>query len=109
MANPQVLILDEPCAGLDPAAREHFLEFLQALTQKRNAPAIVLVTHHVEEIVFGITHVLALEAGEIAALGPKPETLTSALLSKIFRCRARLIREHGRYRLQVSAARGGLM
>ncbi|HEV2320329.1 MAG TPA: ATP-binding cassette domain-containing protein, partial [Verrucomicrobiae bacterium] len=47
MARPRLLILDEPCAGLDPAAREHFLQFLQRLGTKRNAPALVLVTHHV--------------------------------------------------------------
>jgi iron complex transport system ATP-binding protein len=109
MANPQVLILDEPCAGLDPAAREHFLEFLQALTEKRNGPAIVLVTHHVEEIVTGITHVLALKDGEIAAAGTKTHTLTSTLLSKIFQCRARLIRERGRFRLHASATHRGVM
>jgi iron complex transport system ATP-binding protein len=101
MGQPQLLILDEPCAGLDPAAREHFLEFVQSLTQKRNAPAIILVTHHVEEIVPGISHVLALEAGRVAAAGPKEGTLTSRLLSLVFHCEARLRREKGRYQLQV--------
>src|SRR6202012_5857984 len=50
MARPRVLILDEPCAGLDPAAREHFLQFIQRLGTHKNAPTLVLVTHHVEEI-----------------------------------------------------------
>ena len=50
MAKPRVLILDEPCAGLDPAAREHFLDFIQRLGQTGNAPTLILVTHHVEEI-----------------------------------------------------------
>ena len=109
MANPQALILDEPCAGLDPAAREHFLEFLQSLTEKRSAPAIVLVTHHVEEIVKGITHVLALKNGEVAACGPKNATLTSALLSDAFNCRARLTHEGNRYQLRVGANRAGVM
>jgi iron complex transport system ATP-binding protein len=109
MANPQALILDEPCAGLDPAAREHFLEFLQSLTEKRNGPAIILVTHHVEEIVKGITHVLALKNGNITAAGEKNRTLTSALLSNIFECSARLKRDGSRYELRVAAQRGGVM
>ncbi|HEY6227055.1 MAG TPA: AAA family ATPase, partial [Verrucomicrobiae bacterium] len=109
MANPQALILDEPCAGLDPAAREHFLEFLQSLTEKRSGPAIILVTHHVEEIVHGITHVLALKNGDVGAFGPKTVTLTSALLSDIFNCRAKLMREGNRYQLRVGANRAGVM
>jgi iron complex transport system ATP-binding protein len=109
IANPEALILDEPCAGLDPAAREHFLEFLQALTEKRSGPAIILVTHHVEEIVEGITHVLALKNGDIAASGPKSATLTSSLLSNIFDCRARLRRERNHYQLRVGSNRSGVM
>src|SRR6185436_20756983 len=107
MANPEALILDEPCAGLDPAAREHFLEFLQALTEKRSGPAIILVTHHVEEIVPGITHVIALKNGDIAASGPKIQTLTSSLLAEIFNCRARLRRDGGGYQLRVGSNRAG--
>src|SRR5438874_9307146 len=64
MANPQLLILDEPCAGLDPVAREHFLQFLGRLAQTRNAPTLVLVTHHVEEIIPPFSHVLLLRKGE---------------------------------------------
>jgi iron complex transport system ATP-binding protein len=109
MANPQALILDEPCAGLDPAAREHFLEFLQSLTEKRSGPAIVLVTHHVEEIVKGITHVLALKRGEAAASGPKQTTLTCSLLADIFNCRARLTQDGSRYQLRVGSNRAGVM
>src|SRR5688572_15605842 len=109
MANPQALILDEPCAGLDPAAREHFLEFLQSLTEKSSRPAIILVTHHVEEIVKGITHVLALKDGTIAAAGEKNRTLTSDLLSNIFNCRARLRRKGSRYELSVASQRRDVM
>jgi len=60
MAQPQLLILDEPCAGLDPAAREHFLQFLQRLGRGNNSPTLVLVTHHVEEIMPVFSHVLTL-------------------------------------------------
>jgi iron complex transport system ATP-binding protein len=109
MANPEALILDEPCAGLDPAAREHFLEFLQSLTEKSSRPAIILVTHHVEEIVPGLTHVLALKNGEITAAGPKQKLLTSSLLSEIFNCRARLTQRAARYALRVSSERSSVM
>lgn len=109
MANPQALVLDEPCAGLDPAAREHFLEFLQSLTEKRAGPAIILVTHHVEEIVDGITHVLALKNGSITASGSKHGTLTSSLLSQIFDCRARLSRDKRGYTLRVDSRHRGVM
>lgn len=54
MAQPRLLILDEPCAGLDPAAREHFLEFVERLGRAQSAPTLVLVTHHVQEITPGV-------------------------------------------------------
>ena len=61
IARPRLLILDEPCAGLDPLAREHFLHFIQRLGSQRNSPALILVTHHVEEIVPIFSHVLLLK------------------------------------------------
>lgn len=109
MANPEALILDEPCAGLDPAAREHFLDFLQRLIETSPRPAIILVTHHVEEIVPGLTHVMALKRGEIAAQGPKGATLNSKLLSEIFSCEARLRLRDGRYNLSVRPNTRGVM
>ncbi len=77
MARPRVLILDEPCAGLDPAAREHFLQFLQRLGKKRNAPTLVLVTHHVEEIMPVFSHVLILKSGRVLAAGEKSALLNT--------------------------------
>src|SRR5262249_36567911 len=62
MPNPRLLILDEPCAGLDPAAREHFLQFLQRLARRPDSPTLVLVTHHVEEIITAFSHLLLLKA-----------------------------------------------
>jgi iron complex transport system ATP-binding protein len=67
------------------------------------------VTHHVEEIVNGITHVLALKNGDVAAAGEKHATLTSRLLSNIFDCRAQLKQIQGRYELRVAPIRGGVM
>jgi iron complex transport system ATP-binding protein len=101
MARPKLLILDEPCTGLDPAAREHFLQFLQRLCQRRQAPAIVLVTHHVEEIMPAFTHALLLRRGQVLAAGPKTEVLTSAHLSRAFAAPIRLVHRSDRYTLRV--------
>ena len=74
MARPELLILDEPCAGLDPVAREHFVQFLERLARKRGAPTLVLVTHHVEEIMPAFSHVLILKDGAVLAAGPKAKS-----------------------------------
>jgi iron complex transport system ATP-binding protein len=105
MAKPRVLILDEPCAGLDPAAREHFLQFLQRLGQNKNAPTLVLVTHHVEEIMPVFSHVLILKNGKVLAKGKKAKTLTAKILSAAFNVRSALKTGNGRYGLQILASR----
>ena len=99
MAKPRLLILDEPCAGLDPVAREQFLTFLQHLGTQRSAPALVLVTHHVEEIMPAFTHALLLREGRILTAGERERALTSALLSQTFDAALRLTRRDGRYTL----------
>jgi iron complex transport system ATP-binding protein len=101
MANPRLLILDEPCAGLDPVAREHFLQFIQRLGQRRNAPALVLVTHHVEEITPVFTHVLILRNGRVLASGGRKQVLTSRNLAKAFGGKMRLSFSDHRYALKV--------
>ena len=106
MASPRLMILDEPCAGLDPVAREHFLQFLQRLARLRGAPTMVLVTHHVEEIVAAFSHVLVLKAGRVLAAGLSAQVLTSATLSSAFAAPVRLTRERGRYSLSVPPHRG---
>ena len=90
MAKPRLLILDEPCAGLDPVAREKFLQLIEALARKRNSPALVLVTHHVEEIMPAFTHALLLREGRVLAAGPRERVLTSANLSAAFGARLKL-------------------
>jgi len=109
MAKPLVLILDEPCAGLDPAAREHFLQFLQRLGAQKNAPTLVLVTHHVEEIMPVFSHVLILRNGRALAAGKKPETLKTKMLSRAFNARAKLRINAGRYTLDISTKRGAVI
>src|SRR5437867_5797175 len=84
MANPQVLILDEPCAGLDPVAREHFLQFLNRLGRRKNAPTLAPVTHHVEEIIPTFSHALPSEAGTVLANGRKQTDLRSGLPTHAF-------------------------
>ena len=99
MARPRLLILDEPCAGLDPVAREHFLAFLQRLGSQRDAPALVLVTHHVEEIMPAFGHALLLREGRVIAAGERSRVLTGALLSQTFAARLRVGCRGGRYRM----------
>jgi iron complex transport system ATP-binding protein len=101
MARCQLLILDEPCAGLDPVAREDFLHFLQTLGQKPNSPTLVLVTHHVEEITPTFTHVLLLSDGQVSAAGPLSKALNSQQLSRAFGRPLRLSRRGGRYSLDL--------
>ncbi|MBI5690778.1 MAG: ATP-binding cassette domain-containing protein [Verrucomicrobia bacterium] len=101
MARPRLLILDEPCAGLDPVARGHFLAFLDRLAARRFAPALVLVTHHVEEITPAFSHALLLRSGRVLAAGPCRKVLTSASLSAAFGARLRLTRRDQRLALTL--------
>lgn len=103
MARPALLILDEPCAGLDPAAREHFLGFLDRLGRRKNAPSLVLVTHHVEEIMPVFTHALIMKSGGKLAEGPIGKVLKSDLLSEAFGTEMRLRRNGERYALSVKS------
>jgi iron complex transport system ATP-binding protein len=104
MAQPPVLILDEPCAGLDPVAREHFLQFLNHLGRMRNGPTLVLVTHHVEEIMPVFSHALLLKEGKVLANGRKRSVLRSDAFSRAFNSTVRLRIKAGRYSLSVSKA-----
>ena len=106
MARLRILFLDEPCAGLDPVAREDFLRFIGELGRQPQAPTLVLVTHHVEEIAPLFTHVLLLSGGTTLAAGPKAETLTSRNLSTVFGAPITLQRHAGRYRLKIGHGRG---
>ena len=104
MARPRLLILDEPCAGLDPVAREGFLAFVGGLTRSPGGPALVLVTHHVEEIVPGFTHALILRQGSVFRSGTTRAVITTATLSAAFGASVRVRRTAGRYRASVSSA-----
>jgi iron complex transport system ATP-binding protein len=108
MAKPRVLILDEPCAGLDPAAREHFLQFLQRLGSQKNSPTLVLVTHHVEEIMPVFSHLLILKSGRVLAARKKADVLNSKNLTTAFAARIQLQRVGNRYALKVTRKSRGI-
>ena len=95
----EALVLDEPCAGLDPVAREHFLQFVEELTEKGTFRSLILVTHHVEEIIPAITHALVLKEGRVISQGEKRRALTSLSLSEAFGAELKLRSRLGRYRL----------
>ncbi len=109
MARPRVLILDEPGAGLDPAAREHFLQFLQRLGGSKNAPTLVLVTHHVEEIMPVFSHVLILKYGRVLAAGKKLTMLRTGMLSQAFNAPIKVHAKAGRYTMRVMPKRDGVV
>lgn len=84
MSQLKILILDEPCAGLDPVARQKFLDFIGRLSHRKNAPTIIFITHHIEEIIPCFTHIMLLKSGKVLASGKKKNVLTSSNLSKAF-------------------------
>jgi len=84
MANPELLILDEPGAGMDLGGREDLVGYLGDLAMDADAPAIVMITHHVEEIPFGFTHALLLDEGQVVAQGLIDTVMTSENLSRTF-------------------------
>ncbi len=97
MADPELLLLDEPAAGLDLGGREDLVHRLAGLADDPDAPAMVLVTHHVEEIPPGFTHVLMLRAGAVVASGPIAEKLTAGTLSETFGLPLQLDARAGRH------------
>ena len=103
-ARPKLLILDEPCAGLDPVARHEFLMFLENIIAHPRCPTIVLITHHVEEIVPSMTHALLLGQQKVIAQGPLHTTLTSAQCSTAYGSPVQVRRLRGRYQLTIPSA-----
>lgn len=98
MGSPELVLLDEPCNGLDLRAREELLAALTTMADYASSPATVVVTHHVEEIPVGFTHLLAIRDGHIVARGALTDTLTDETLSETFGLTVRLTRhEDGRF------------
>jgi iron complex transport system ATP-binding protein len=84
MADPSLLILDEPTNGLDFIAREQLLESIERISKNPNAPTIIYVTHHVEEILPVFNKTLLLKEGQVFASGDTSEMISSEKLSKFF-------------------------
>ncbi len=97
MTDPELLLLDEPAASLDLGAREELLQLLGGYASSPQAPGIVMVTHHVEEIPPGFTHALLLQDGRVTAAGPMHEVLTAEVLSEAFGLRLKVDELDGRY------------
>lgn len=96
MADPELLILDEACSGLDLAARESFLHVVEGV-MAHGGVGVIMVTHHIEEIPPGITHALVLKDGMVLASGAVEETLASSVLSDAFDLRVAVERKNGRF------------
>ena len=97
MTDPELLLLDEPAAGLDLGGREDLVAILSTLAMDELSPATVLVSHHVEEIPPGFTHAMLLRKGRVVASGPLEEVLTSQVISATFGMPLQLTHEDGRW------------
>ncbi|SMQ67592.1 ABC transporter ATP-binding protein [Agreia sp. VKM Ac-1783] len=97
MTDPELLLLDEPAASLDLGAREELLQLLGGYASSSESPAIVMVTHHVEEIPRGFTSALLVSGGRIVAAGPLAEVLTEDNLEATFGLPITLTETDGRY------------
>ncbi|CAL8897906.1 ABC transporter ATP-binding protein [Kocuria varians] len=97
MTDPELLLLDEPAAGLDVGGREKLVQRLDELARDEAAPAIVMVTHHLEEVPDGFTHALLLRDGAIVAAGPVGEVMTQQNLSETFGMPLKLVRVANRF------------
>jgi len=97
MTDPEILLLDEPSASLDLGARERLLQLLSGYASSPYSPGMIMVTHHVEEIPPGFTHVLMIRDGQVLSSGPIGETLTAANLEAVFGMPFQLSSDGGRY------------
>jgi iron complex transport system ATP-binding protein len=103
MTDPELMLLDEPAAGLDLGGREDLVRRLAELAADPQAPSMIVVTHHVEEIPPGFTHVLLLRQGRVVAQGPLGTTLTAEALTETFGLALALEHSDGRWAARAKA------
>ncbi len=102
MTDPELLLLDEPAASLDLGSREELLQLLGGYASSPDAPGIVMVTHHVEEIPLGFSHALLLRNGAVHAAGPIAEVITAEALSGAFGIPLEVTNHEGRFAARAS-------
>jgi iron complex transport system ATP-binding protein len=95
MARPLLMVLDEPCAGMDPGVRERFLKWLNERLVLPETPTVVLVTHHIEEIVPGIQNALVLSEGRVHASGRPREVVTKSTIEAVYKTSLARIEQNG--------------
>ena len=98
---PELLILDEPTAGLDLTGREHVLGTIESILSGPAPPAILMITHHVEELSPRTSQVMLMKDGRFTAIGPPEKIITPETLTQTFGCKVFVRRIHGRYWLEV--------
>jgi iron complex transport system ATP-binding protein len=103
MASPKLLILDEPCNGLDIYSKEELLSSIEKMMAQPDGPTVLYVTHHIEEIVPSISHALLLKEGKVMAQGSKRTTVTEPLLAETFKIPVSLDWENGRPWIRVKS------
>lgn len=97
MGDPELMILDEPCAGMDPAARERFLDEVGSFLDEHERTTVIYITHHVEEILPSFGQVLALREGRVVYCGEKRTLLEERSLEAIYGTGFKLVEDNGRY------------
>ena len=102
VAENALVLLDEPCAGLDIPSRENLLKHIDNTTKLPDGPSVLLITHHVEEIVDGITHVMLIKNGTVFAAGEKGEIINSESISELFDTSMKVNRANKRFWVTVT-------
>jgi iron complex transport system ATP-binding protein len=97
MTRPYLIFLDEPCAGMDPGARENFLTTLRILGRQKKIPALIYVTHHIEELLPLFRKTLVLREGKVIHAGPTRTALDEKVLRELYGVPISIIRKKGRY------------
>lgn len=101
MTDPDILVLDEPCLGLDMAARKNFMDFLSHLIKGKKRIPVILITHDVSEISSVFTHVMLMCKGKVLGSDKKERVLTSRMLTKAYGMRIHLRGNNGKYSVEL--------